>query len=264
VSESKRIDLPESLGVREGICSVHTSRTMMLDELTSVLDRVPAAAGADAYISAIIEDNALGKPTQTTRRRTAQRLIELYGLDPRLTLFRLLRTLWTSDVSSRAMLAFIAAAARDPLLREMTPFVVAVPVGTVVTPEQVAAHLGERYPGRFQASTAQATAQRLASSWGQVGLLKGKVKKIRSKPVVTPVVVTFALAIGFFCGLRGKLVLDSTWTRLLDRTAVEVLELTVEASRQGWLTYKAAGAVVEITFPGLLRPAEGGAAHVPD
>ena len=32
------------------------------------------------------------------------------------------------------------------------------------------------------------------------------------------------------------------------------MDLASEASKQGWLTYKAAGAVVEITFPGLLTP----------
>src|SRR5271163_2931436 len=114
-------------------------------------------------IAAIVEDNVLGKATQTTRKRTAQRLRELYGLDPACPLFRLLRHFWPTDPSARPMLAFLAAAARDPVVREVTPFVVAVPVGTVVTPEQVTKHLEELYPNRFQASTALATAQRLAS-----------------------------------------------------------------------------------------------------
>ena len=34
-----------------------------------------------------------------------------------------------------------------------------------------------------------------------------------------------------------------------------------EASRQGWMNYKAAGAVVEVTFPGLLTPREEEAAR---
>src|SRR5438445_682250 len=53
-------------------------------------------------------------------------------------------------------------------------------------------------------------------------------------------------------------------TRLLDRTNAEVADLVVEASRQGWLIYKSAGAVVEVTFPGLLKPPDGEAGHVPD
>ncbi len=252
----KTLKLSSALGFREGTGSVHTSRTMMLPELTLVLGRVPATAASDAYTTAIVVDNTLGKPTQTTRKRTAQRLVELYALDPTCPLFRLLRHFWPTDASSRPMLAMLAAAARDPVLRDVTPFVVAVPVGELVTTEHVAKALGEQYPKRFGASTALATAQRLASSWGQAGYLAGKFKKTRSRPVVTPAVATFALLLGHLCGLRGKLLLDTVWTRLLGKTTAQVADLAAEASSQGWMSYKAAGAVVEVTFPGLLKPRE--------
>ncbi len=244
------------LGFRDGTVSVHTSRTMMLPELTLVLDKVPATAASDAYTAAIVLDNALGKPTQTTRVRTAQRLAELYALDPTCPLFRLLRHFWAADAASRPMLALLAAAARDPVLREVTPFVVALPVGELVTSGRVANALGEQYPKRFGASTALATAQRLAASWGQAGYLSGKFTKTRSRPVVTPVVATFALLLGYLSGLRGRLLLDTPWTRLLGTSPAQAGDLAVEASRQGWLTYKVAGAVVEVTFPGLLKPQE--------
>lgn len=252
----KTLKLSGALGFREGTASVHTSRTMMLPELTLVLDNVPATAASDAYTTAIVVDNVLGKPTQTTRKRTAQRLTELYALDPTCPLFRLLRHFWATDAASRPVLAMLAAAARDPVLRDVTPFVVAVPVGELVTTERVAKAFGEQYPKRFGASTALATAQRLAASWGQAGYLTGKFKKTRSRPVVTPVVATFALLLGYLSGLRGKLLLDTVWTRLLDKTPAEAGDLAVEASRQGWMTYKAAGTVVEVTFPGLLKPQE--------
>jgi hypothetical protein len=80
---------------------------------------------------------------------------------------------------------------------------------------------------------------------------------------VTPVVTSFALVLSYLTGLRGKLLLESLWTRLLDRTPAEVKELATEASKQGWLRLKAAGSVVEITFPGLLKPAEERLAHEP-
>ena len=131
-----------------------------------------------------------------------------------------------------------------------------MPVAAPPIKKVIAKHLEERYPKRFQASTALATAQRLASSWAQAGYLAGKVKKRRSRTTVTPVVAAFAVLLGYLCGLRGKLLLDSTWTRLLDRSTAGLADLVTEASRQGWLTYKAAGSVVEIRFPGLLRPQE--------
>jgi hypothetical protein len=125
-----------------------------------------------------------------------------------------------------------------------------------VTPTAVAEHLNRQYPGRFQGSTALATAQRLTSTWAQAGLLSGKVVKRRSRAQVTPVVVAFALVLGYLCKLRGMLLLDCLWTRFLDRSPGEVADLAVEASKRGWLRYKAAGAAVEITFPGLLTPGE--------
>ncbi len=86
----------------------------------------------------------------------------------------------------------------------------------------------------------------------------------RGRPVVTPAAVTFALLLGYLCGLRGKMLLDTAWTRMLDRTPPEIADLAAEASRQGWMNYKAAGSVVEITFPGLLTPHEEKASHEPD
>ena len=43
---------------------------------------------------------------------------------------------------------------------------------------------------------------------------------------------------------------------MLDRTHAEIVDLATEASKQGWMIYKAAGSVFEITFPGLLTPQE--------
>jgi Putative inner membrane protein (DUF1819) len=254
--EGRRINLPKSLGFRDGISSVHTSRTMMLEELSLVLQNVSSNATAKVYLDAIVDENVLGKPTQTTRQRTAKRLTELYCLDPACPLFRLLRHFWPADPAARPMLAFLAAAARDPLMRETTPFVQRVTEGEMVTSDQIATHLNEKYPKRFQASTALATAQRLASSWTQAGYVTGRVKKKRSRPLVTPVVAAFAVLLGYLSGLRGKLLLDSSWTRLLDRSASELHDLVIEASKQGWLNFKAAGSVIEITFPGLLKPQE--------
>lgn len=240
---------PESLGFRSGSMSVHTSRTMMLEELGLAFDRVPQNARQGEYELAIVEQNILGKPTRTTRQRTVRRLTELYALDPACCVFRWLRIYWNVDPVGRPMLAFLTAVARDPLLREMTPFVLGVPIGEVVGPHEIGSRLGETYPGRFQATTKQSTAQNLASSWTQAGYLQGKVRKIRTRPRITPVVLTYAVTLGHLCGLRGKMLLQSRWVHLLDRKQAELNDLAFEASSQGWINYKAAGDVVEITLP---------------
>lgn len=264
VAETRKTKLPETLGFREGTSSVHTSRTMMLGDLSLVLEQVAPKAKREEFLTAIVEQNVLGKPTQTTRKRSAQRLVELYSLDQSCPLFRLLRHFWTADLAARPMLAFLAAVARDPLLRDTTPFVIAIPVGAIFSTKDVAQHLEQRSPARFKQTTLVSTAQNLASSWTQAGYLSGKINKKRSRPVVTPVVATFALLLGYLCGSRGKLLLDTVWTRMLDRTLPEITGLATEASRQGWMTYKSAGSVMEITFPGLLTPQEEKATYVPD
>lgn len=69
----------------------------MLSELTALFDVVPPHADLVDYTTAIVDDNALGKQTSANRRLTGQRLRELYGLDSRLPLFRVLRKLWYLD-----------------------------------------------------------------------------------------------------------------------------------------------------------------------
>jgi len=210
VQTTKAVSLPASLGFRGGTTSVHTSRTMMLDELSLVLASVAPNAAAEAYNSAIVAENVLGKRTQTTRQRSAKRLTELYALDPACTVFRLLRHFWPADRTGQPLLAFLAAATRDPLLREATPFVLSVPPKAAVNATQIGEHMNQKYPARFRPTTLHSTAQNLASSWTQAGFLVGKIKKSRSRPVVTSVVAAFACVLGYLWGSRGRLSLDST------------------------------------------------------
>jgi len=253
---SSKPPLTDELGFRHGAGGVHTSRTMMLAELIQVLDRVPTDAPAGRYLAEIVEENVLGKPTRSTRQRTARRLTELYALDPRCPLFRLLRFYWSDGAGSRPMLAFLLACARDALLRKCTPRVLGTARDQVVAPAEIATWIGEEHPGRFRATTERSAAQNLASSWAQAGLLRGVVVKRRSQPVVTPAVVAYALLLGHLGGLRGQRLLDSTWTNLLDLPRAAIVDSAMEASKHGWLCYKMAGPVVEVTFPSLLTPAE--------
>jgi hypothetical protein len=141
----KLTTFPESLGFRAGASSVHTSRTMMLAELTLVLNGVDARAPTEGYRSAIIEDNILGKPTRTTRQRSAKPLTERYALDSDCTLFRVLRHLRPADPASQPVLAFLLASARDTLLRDTTLIVVGVKLDEIVTAEAIGEHLGHQY-----------------------------------------------------------------------------------------------------------------------
>ena len=111
------VDRMRDAGFRWGEKGTHTSRTIMLDELRSVLVNCEPDAARDDYLSAIREDNCLGKRTAATRRLSSQRLSELYGLDPAVPLFRVLRRCWYTDRDGQPLLALLLALARDPLLR---------------------------------------------------------------------------------------------------------------------------------------------------
>ena len=67
--ESTQANLIEA-GFRFGDKGTHTSRTMMLAELTELLEAIPETAPRQAYAEAIIEDNLLGKQTTATRKLT--------------------------------------------------------------------------------------------------------------------------------------------------------------------------------------------------
>lgn len=227
----------------------------MHSELALLLSKVAADAPARAYQQCILDDNVLGKPTRTTRERTAQRLSALYALDPAIAPYRVFRSLWPVDPRSQPMLAFLMACWRDPLLRQVTPFVLGIPIGRTLAPAQTVEQLKQTFPQRFGEKTTASISQNLASTWTQAGYLAGKVKKTRARAHVTPVVATFALYLGYLRGGRGELLLESFWARLLDRAPNEIVELVAEASKQGWLRYKCMGSVTEITFAPLTERA---------
>ncbi len=88
--------------------------------LTELFAALPSDAAREDYGTPIVQENALGKRTDATRLSSRQCLNEMYGLDPRLALFRVLRHLWRIDPPGQPLLAMLCALARDPLLCSTT------------------------------------------------------------------------------------------------------------------------------------------------
>ena len=243
------LDSRESLtaaGCRFGDRGTHTSRTIMLAELADLLDAVPDGADRDGYTKAIIDENVLGKQTIATRRLTHQRLRELYGLDPRLPLFRVLRRLWTADEAGRPLLAVLCALARDPLLRATAPIVLALPVGTELLRALFLDSLREAVGARFNDSVLDKVARNAASSWCQSGHLEGRVRKIRKQVAPTAGSLALALWLGTLEGLAGRSLLESRWARVLDRTGDGLLAVALRAKQLGLVHARVGGGVIEI------------------
>jgi hypothetical protein len=246
-------DLPADAGFKTGSPSVITSRTIMFAELQALLSTLPAAARPSDYRAAIIEENALLKRSAATRRSTAKHLAELYALDPRVPIFRVLRRLWDAEEAGRPLLAFLCAQARDPLLRMTTLAVLPCGQGTVVSAADIARSVEHQAPGRFSANTLGTVARNAASSWTQSGHLRGQQRKVRTLAAATPASTAYALALGYLAGARGAVLFATYWTALLDAPPEAVDALAFEAGRRGWLDYRRIGNVVEIGFGDLLE-----------
>ena len=240
------------LGFRSGDGGTHSSRALMLLELRRLLGAAPAGASRQEYRELVLEENALGKRTSSNRLKTFKHLSELYGLDPSLAVFRLLRRLWDDDDAGRPLLAVLCACARDPLLRASADIVLDAKAGDPVAPATLAGSV----PRAFSPKTRLSLGQHLASSWTQSGHLTGKVRKVRTRAIATPAAAAYAVALGYMDGARGKLLLSTPWSRLLDCPANEIVTWVQKAARHGWMDYRAAGDVVDIRPKRLFAPHE--------
>ena len=244
-------------GFRFGDKGTHTSRTIMLAELTELLGALPLGAERAECVTAIVDDNVLGKHTAATRRLTSQRLTELYGLDPRVPMFRVLRHLWSVDEPGRPLLALLCALARDPLLRSTGPAVLELPAGSELVRATFIGDLREAVGSRLNDSILDKVARNTASSWSQTGHLEGRVRKIRRRVTPTPGATAMALWMGALEGLAGEQLFSSRWARVLDRSSGQLAEFALQAKQLGFVHARIGGGVVEIDTRPLDTPLKG-------
>jgi hypothetical protein len=246
-----------ALGFRIAQSGPHTSKTLMLQELETLFEALPADAPATAYRAAIVDENVLGKRTASTRKETATRLKALHGLDPSKPLFRVLRRLWDVDTSARPQLALLNGLARDPLLMATREQVMGMGQGQVLQRSEVVAAVEAFTHDRLSAKVLDAVARNTASSWTQSGHLKGKVKKLRQTVNPRPATIALALWLGYVEGKRGKSLLTSAWASVLDSSSSVLLELAEQAKRLGLIKVSHGGGVVAID-PSGMDPLPGG------
>jgi hypothetical protein len=251
-------------GFRIGNRGTHTSRTIMFKELALLFEDQDKSASHEAYISAIIDQNCLGKQTVSTRKITCQRLRELYGLDPSIPLFRILRYFWQVDETDRPLLAFLTALARDPLLRITSEIILQIKPGEELMRQKLTDALRQSVEDRLNNGTLNTTVRNISSSWTQSGHLKGRVRKIRQSVTPTPIVTAYALVLGYILGSRGNGLFNTFWSRVLDTPQEELISLATDAKRFGFLDLSQAGGVVDVSFNRLLTEDERHLIHGTD
>jgi hypothetical protein len=239
-------------GFRWGAKGTHTSRTIMLQEIAALMSRCQSDASHADYLLAIVDDNCLAKRTAATRRLSAQRLSELYGLDREIPLFRVFRRLWYASKSDHSLLAVLLALARDPLLRATAEPVLRMSPGQELARHEMAEAVRTAVGDRLNASTLDKVLRNAASSWTQSGHLRGHSHKFRQAVAPTPVTTAYALLLGFFCGFRGQALFETPWAKVLDCTPSEMLDFAADARRLGFLDLTYGGGIVQVGFAPLL------------
>lgn len=236
-------------GFRFGARGTHTSRTVMIDDLTTILAVTDAHASREDYATAIIDDNCLGKQTVSTRRLSRQRIAELYSLDPAVPLFAALRYAWEIDREGRPLLAFLCALARDPMLAATIPSVLPLAPSAEFRRDDMRFSVRQAVGERLSDSILDKVVRNAGSSWTQSGHLQGRTFKRRQRVQPTPGTVAYALYLAHIAGFRGKHLFSSGWVALLDCSPSLAQDLALEAKRMQLLDLRISGDVIAIRFP---------------
>jgi hypothetical protein len=218
---------------------------MMLAEVRHVLE-TEAQPDPERLKSLVLDDNVLQRRTGSGRLLSLRHLRELYGLGAPAPLLRAMTGLWRRAGEGQPVLALLAALAREALLRDSAEIVLAAPPGSRVGAADLARLFEERYPSHYTSKMFGKLSRNCASSWTQSGHLKGRVRKERARPAVSPVAAACATLLGSLAGFGGPALLASSWIAVLDRTRAEVLALLRKAEGDGLLRIRAGGDVVEI------------------
>lgn len=244
----------ETIGFRIHAGGVHTSRTMMLAELRSTLDEVPAEADRSAYWSAIVEENCTHKSTAATRKLTGLRLTDLYALDPKVPMFRALRKVWDVSAEGQPLLAMLVALTRDPRLLTTAPVIIALQEGAEFQREPMTTALRNVDSDRLNPSILDKVVRNAASSWSQAGHLVGRTFKKRHRVHATPAVASLAAYLASHAGLRGIEIFRSGWFQIIDASPTKARALLLEAKQIGLIDLRIAGDVITLGFDRLDAP----------
>lgn len=224
------------------------ARSMMLDEITILQSALPLDADPSAFKTAILEENILGKPTESSRIKSHRHLIELYGLDPSLLIFRTFRRLAQESPEDLPLLAMLCTFCRDPQLRHSFDLISVLVAGETLPRVRMEGHLEEGFPGTFSESMKKSLAQNVNTTWTVSGHLEGRSKKVRSYPATGWAASTYAMFLGYLLDLRGEILLGSVFGRLVNATPQTLISHLSTASSRDWLRLRHAGGVVEIDF----------------
>jgi len=238
----------------------HMARSVMLAEFQLLL-AIPHLKTPGEFRRVIEEENALGKPTVSSRQKSFRHLVELYCLDASRALFRVLLRFSAINPDATPLLALVCVYCRDPQLRASFSLLEQTAPGTVIPRRLMEEHLETHFPERFSPAMKRSLAQNVNTTWTVSGHLHGRSTKTRTIPTPSFLATTYALFAGYLMGLRGDFLLQSVFSRLVAVSPPQAIEHLKEASKHGFLRLRHAGGVTEIDFSPLLNESELSSLH---
>lgn len=252
MAEGQRNATFETSGIQLDSLGIHHSRTMMLRELSALLDRSGSCLRAEDYRTRTLDDNVLSKRTLSARSRTFGFLRRLYTLDNRVVSFWFMQHLWNIDRTSVPLIACALSQARDSLFRQSHRFISEMEIGERLIRTSLEDFLADATSQRYSYKQVRSLAQNIASSWQQSGHLTGKINKYRQTVTPTVTSVAYALFLSYLSGLEGESLFRSHWIALLDASDNTLVELASEAGQLGLLEYRRSGNVIDISFNSMI------------
>lgn len=237
-------------GFRQGPRGTHSSRTIMLDELSSLI----ASDGLSSDIrKLILEDNVLGKSTSSGRALTLQRLKELYSFDSAVPIFRVFLGLAHRDPAALPQLALLMAIARDPLLRASARAVLGLAPDSQLMRDSMRNAIASAVGNRMNEAVLDKVVRNAASSWTKTGHLIGRTIKRRAHVRANLTAFAFALWLAHKAGFGGAELLDNGWIAALDLDPSAARVFAERAHAAHLINFRTVGESFEFDFSPLER-----------
>lgn len=225
----------------------------MFAELAKVMDN---AIQDDNYLESL-NQNVINKKTKSGIKKTTGYLKTLYHFDINYQPFKSLKYFWhISNENEKPLLALLYAISHDYILAECISVINETKLGERVTIEHLEENIEANHPKKYSDNTRKSMAQNIASSFKQAGFIIGKVKNIRTQPLIGYNIVAFAFFMAYLNDLRGDFILTSKWVNALSLSDIAIREFAIEASRRDLLLYQSTGTVTSISFTNLLSKLE--------
>lgn len=218
------------------------------------LEKVMAYSIDGKKFTEALGQNVTGKKSSSGVVKTARYLKQLYGFNVQDPSFVAFHYFWkVSDVHEKPLIAFLYAVHQDVLLAESIEVLQRKKQGEKASVELFEGVIEKYHPNHYSANTRRSIAQNIASSWKQPGFIEGKVKNIRTQPVVTYRVACFSFLLAYLNGLRGDFIWNSIGVKALCLPESKLRELAMECAKKDLMQYQYAGSVTAISFTNLLN-----------